>query len=82
MGCTSTPNPPTPLLIPTSLLTCNEEPIPSKQDLTDQEYSIWIKDVIFAGRDCRDQLFEIKEVLTLSKEVDVTDVLVIAQKED
>ena len=74
-ACTSTPEPINPLAIPNSVLTCEAEPIPKGRELTDQQYALWIKDVIYAGRDCRDQLAQVRDLLDFSEEVVVADVL-------
>lgn len=58
------------------------EPTPPTltEETKDSEIGLFIKDLAFAGRDCRDQLAEIGETLNLQPEIQITDVLVSEEK--
>lgn len=46
----------------------------------DSELALYVRDLAYAGRDCRAQLSEIGETLNLQPDIDVTDVLVTQEK--
>ena len=60
---------------------CSPEPTPPtlNEETRDSQIGLFIKDVAYAGRDCRDQLSEIGEFLNMQPGIEVTDVVVRAQ---
>lgn len=63
---------------------CLPEPIPpeTNPDTMDSEVGLYVKDLAYAGRDCRDQLSEVGHFLSLQDNIDVTDVIVEEEKEE
>ena len=61
-----------------------QEPTPPEmtKDTQDSQIALFIKDLAYAGRDCRDQLAEIGETLDLQPNIEVTDIIVEAEKPD
>ncbi len=78
-GCASVPQT-RPLTLPPSLFRCLPEPPPPSltEDIKDSEVALFIKDLAYAGRDCRAQLAEVGHMLELQPEIELADVLVTA----
>lgn len=81
-GCASIQNK-TPLTLPPSLFRCLPEPTPPRLSeavnsgaTKDSEIALFIKDLAYAGRDCRAQLSEVGHMLDLQPEIELTDVVV------
>lgn len=75
-GCASAPKP-APLILPQNLFQCLKEPIPPilTEGVRDSQIALYVKDLAYAGRDCRDQLKDVGETLNLQPGIDVTDII-------
>ena len=66
------------MTLPTRLFQCLPEPTPPilNEDTQDSQIALFIKDLAYAGRDCRDQLAEIGETLDLQPDIEISDIVV------
>lgn len=60
-----------------------QEPTPPQlnEDTQDSQVALYVKDLAYAGRDCRDQLAEVGETLNLQPNIEVTDIVVTKPEE-
>jgi uncharacterized lipoprotein YmbA len=54
---------PAPVTLPTALRTCQPEPAPPGPEADDVTFAAWVAEVLFAGRDCRDALARVVEMI-------------------
>ena len=61
---------------------CRAKPtVPDPETMTDNELAVYLARLEDAGDDCRDQLLELKSLLSVQDGVVITDVRVTAEKE-